>query len=117
MKSGEQVKDLKLSPATRFNTVNDFEKDNITGLPYSDHNLQPPGLNGEDLNHAMVLLNDLLIASCAAQKADAQKAHSHSHSHTHPLYAVAELPTERFESPVDISSLRYCADKTVRKVF
>ena len=57
MKSGEQVKDLKLSPATRFNTANDFEKDNITGLPYSDHNLQPPGLNGEDLNHAMVLLS------------------------------------------------------------
>ena len=113
MKSGEQVKDFKLSPATRFNTANDFEKDNITGLPYSDHNSQPPTLNGEDLNHAMVLLNDLLIASYAAQKADAQKPHSH----TQPLYAVAELPTERFESPVDISSLRYCADKTVRKVF
>ena len=113
MKSGEQVKDFKLSPATRFNTANDFEKDNITGLPYSDHNLQPPRLNGEDLNHAMVLLNDLLIASYAAQKADAQKAHCH----TQPLYAVAERPTERFESPVDISSLRYCADKTVRKIF
>jgi len=55
----------------------------------------------------------LLIASYAAQKADAQKAHTQ----TQPLYAVAELPTERFKSPVDISSLSYCADKTVRKVF
>jgi hypothetical protein len=113
MKSGEQVKDLKLSTATQFNTVNDFASDHITVPAYSDHNLQPPGLNGEDLNHAMVLLNDLLIASYAAQKADAQKAHSH----TQPLYAVDELPTERFKSPVDISSLSYCADKTVRKVF
>jgi len=113
MKSGEQVKDFKLSPATRFNTANDFAKDDITGLPNSDQNLQPPEFNGEDLNHAMVLLNDLLIASYAAQKADAQKAHSR----TQPLFAVAERPTHRFESPVDISSLRYCADKTVRKVF
>jgi hypothetical protein len=61
----------------------------------------------------MVLLNDLLIASYAAQKADAQKAHSQ----TQPLYAVAELSTDRLESAIDISSLRYCADKTVRKVF
>ena len=113
MKNGEQVKDVKFSSATRFNTGNDFAKDHITIPPYSDHNLQSPRLNGEDLNHAMVLLNDLLIASYAAQKADAQKAHSQ----TQPLYAVAELPTERFESAVDISSLRYCADKTVRKVF
>jgi hypothetical protein len=113
MKSGEKVKDFKLSPATRFNTANDFAKDNITGLPYSDHNLQPPGLNGEDLNHAMVLLNDLLIASYAAQKADAQTANTL----TQPLYAVTEQPTERLEFPVDITSLRFCADKTVRKVF
>jgi len=113
MKSGEQVKDVKFSSATQFNTGNDFAKDHITVPAYSDHNLQPPGLNGEDLNHAMVLLNDLLIASYAAQKADAQKAHSQ----TQPLFAVAERPTHRFESPVDISSLRYCADKTVRKVF
>jgi hypothetical protein len=113
MKSGEQVKDLKLSSATQFNTVNDFKHDHITVPPYSDHILQPPRLNGEDLNDAMVLLNDLLIASYAAQKADAQKAHSHTQS----LYAVAELPTDRFESAIDISSLRYCADKTVRKVF
>lgn len=113
MKSGEQIKDLKLSTAMEFNTVNDFARDHITVPAYSDHNLQPPGLNGEDLNHAMVLLNDLLIASYAAQKADAQKAHNQ----TQPIYAVAELPTHRFESPVDISSLRYCADKTVRKVF
>ena len=113
MKSAEQIKDFKLSSATRFNTGSDFAKDNITVPQYSDQNLQSPRLNGEDLNHAMVLLNDLLIASYAAQKADAQKAHSQ----TQPLYAVAERPTERFESPVDISSLRYCADKTVRKVF
>ena len=113
MKSGEQVKDLKLSSATQFNTVNDFAHDHITVPPNSGQNRQPPRLNGEDLNHAMVLLNDLLIASYAAQKADAQKAHSH----TQPLYAVAELPTERFQSPVDISSLKYCADKTVRKIF
>ena len=113
MKSGEQVKDSKLSTVMEFNTVNDFAHDHITVPPYSDKNLQPPRLNGEDLNHAMVLLNDLLIASYAAQKADAQKAHTQ----TQPFYAIAELPTERFESPVDISSLRYCADKTVRKVF
>ena len=113
MKSGEQVKDFKLSSATQFNTVNDFARDHISIPPYSDQNLQPPRLNGEDLNHAMVLLNDLLIASYADQKVDAQKAHSH----TQPLYAVAELPTERFESPVGISSLRFCADKTVRKIF
>ena len=113
MKSGEQVKDLKLSTSMEFNTGNDFAHDHITVPPYSDKNLQLPRLNGEDLNHAMVLLNDLLIASYAAQKADAQKPHSH----TQPLYAVAELPTKRFESPVDISSLRYCADKTVRKIF
>ena len=113
MKSGEQVKDFKLSPATRFNTANDFEKDNITGLPYSDHNSQPPTLNGEDLNHAMVLLNDLLIASYAVQKADAQT----SNTLTQPLYAVAEQLTERLEFPIDITSLRFCADKTVRKVF
>ena len=113
MKNGEQVKDFKLSSATQFNTVNDFARDHISIPPYSDQNLQPPRLNGEDLNDAMVLLNDLLIASYAAQKADAQKPHSH----TQPLYAVAELPTKRFESPVDISSLRYCADKTVRKIF
>ena len=113
MKSGEQVKDVKFSSATRFNTGNDFARDQITVPPYSDQDRQPSALNGEDLNHAMVLLNDLLIASYAAQKADAQKAHSQ----TQPLYAVAELPTDRFESPVDISSLRYCADKTVRKVF
>ena len=113
MKSGEQIKDFKLSSTTRFNTGNDFAHDHITVSPYSDKNLQPPRLNGEDLNHAMVLLNDLLIASYAAQKADAQKAHSQ----TQPLYAVAERPTKRFESPVDISSLRYCADKTVRKIF
>ena len=114
MKSGEQVKDFKLSSTTRFNTGNnDFARDHITVPPYSDQNLQPPGLNGEDLNHAMVLLNDLLIASYAAQKADAQKAHSQ----TQPLCAVAERPTERFESAIDISSLSYCADKTVRKVF
>ena len=113
MKSGEQVKDSKLSTSVEFNTANDFKHNNITVPSYSDKNLQLPRLNGEDLNHAMVLLNDLLIASYAAQKADAQKAHSQ----TQPLYAVAELPTERFESPVDISSLRYCADKTVRKIF
>jgi|GEM_PF-4742292 len=113
MKSGEQVKDVKFSSATRFNTGNDFARDQITVPPYSDQDRQPSALNGEDLNHAMVLLNDLLIASYAAQKADAQKAHTQ----TQPLYAVAERPTERFESPVDISSLRYCADKAVRKVF
>ena len=113
MKSAEQVKDLKFSSATHFNTGNDFAKDHITVPPYSDHNLQPPGLNGENLNHAMVLLNDLLIASYAAQKSDAQK----THTLTQPLYAVAEPPTEHFILPVDISSLRYCADRTVRKLF
>jgi len=89
MKSGEQVKDFKLSSTTHFNTGNDFAKDHITVPSYSDKNLQPPGLNGEDLNHAMVLLNDLLIASYAAQKSDAQK----THTLTQPLYAVAEPPT------------------------
>jgi len=113
MKGVEQINDLKLSPTTHFNTVNDVAKDNITVPPYSDKNLQPPRLNGEDLNDAMVLLNDLLIASYAVQKADAQKVHSQSQ----PLYSVAERPTESFESPVDISSLMHCADKTVRKVF
>ena len=113
MKSGEQVKDLKLSTSMEFNTGNDFAKDHITVPPYSDHNLQPPRLNGEDLNHAMVLLNDLLIASYAAQKADAQT----SNTLTQPLYAVAEQLTERLEFPIDITSLRFCADKTVRKVF
>ena len=113
MKSGEQVKDSKLSTSVEFNTANDFKHNNITVPSYSDQNRQPSALNGEDLNDAMVLLNDLLIASYAAQKADPQNAHSH----TQPLYAAAELPTERFESAIDISSLRYCADKTVRKVF
>jgi len=113
MKNGEQVKDFKLSSATQFNTVNDFARDHISIPPYSDQNLQPPRLNGEDLNHAMVLLNDLLIASYAAQKADAQTANTL----TQPLYAVTEQPTERLEFPVDITSLRFCADKTVRKVF
>ena len=113
MKSGEQVKDLKLSTSMEFNTGNDFAHDHITVPPYSDKNLQPPRLNGEDLNHAMVLLNDLLIASYAAQKADAQTANTL----TQPLYAVTEQPTERLEFPVDITSLRFCADKTVRKVF
>ena len=113
MKSAEQIKDFKLSSATRFNTGSDFAKDNITVPQYSDQNLQSPRLNGEDLNDAMVLLNDLLIASYAAQKADAQTANTL----TQPLYAVTEQPTERLEFPVDITSLRFCADKTVRKVF
>ena len=113
MKSGEQVKDSKLSTSVEFNTAKDFKHNNITVPSYSDQNRQPSALNGEDLNDAMVLLNDLLIASYAAQKADPQNAHSH----TQPLYAAAELPTERFESAIDISSLRYCADKTVRKIF
>ena len=65
MKSAEQIKDFKLSSATRFNTGSDFAKDNITVPQYSDQNLQSPRLNGEDLNDAMVLLNDLLIATAA----------------------------------------------------
>jgi hypothetical protein len=65
MKSGEQVKDSKLSTSVEFNTANDFKHNNITVPSYSDQNRQPSALNGEDLNDAMVLLNDLLIATAA----------------------------------------------------
>ena len=65
MKSGEQVKDSKLSTSVEFNTAKDFKHNNITVPSYSDQNRQPSALNGEDLNDAMVLLNDLLIATAA----------------------------------------------------
>lgn len=65
MKSREQVKHSKLSMSVEFNMVNDFKHNNITVPSYSDQNRQSSALNGEHLNDAMVLLNDLLIATAA----------------------------------------------------
>jgi len=113
MKGVEQTKDLKFLSTTHSGIAKDFAHDHLTIPPHSDQNDQAPTLNAEELNNAMTLLNDLLIASYAAQKSDAKKLSLSAE----PFYGVAEPQADYMHLPDDISSLMQCADKAVRKVF